>query len=178
MNTESIENNQVRIFPFYKDTYLGRSPIGYTDRKSARKFMMNISPSIVYNEYYGSQEQYNRTHGYFRTLMDKSQGFPYVRQYYPDYKLFNYSLDNNSRIYTSTFTDEQYNDMLEMLGSIKLHSGENIELAIEFEEKYGLFPYMYIDDKDYKKLYTKFITDNVDFRRVFLILMSDGLTEL
>ena len=42
MNKDQIKNGEVRVFPFYKEEYLGELPLGYSNRKSALKFMKEI----------------------------------------------------------------------------------------------------------------------------------------
>ena len=39
MNKDQIKNGEVRVFPFYKEEYLGELPFGYSNKKSALKFM-------------------------------------------------------------------------------------------------------------------------------------------
>ena len=56
MNTTSIKNKKPRYFPFYKGTYLGNEPEGYSTKQGARKFMNMIPPNDVYKEYFGSKQ--------------------------------------------------------------------------------------------------------------------------
>ena len=61
MNKDQINNGEVRVFPFYKGKYMGELPFGYSNEKSAKKFMKSIPSEFVY-EKFGGKEEYVRTH--------------------------------------------------------------------------------------------------------------------
>ena len=71
MNKDQIKNGEVRVFPFYKEEYLGELPLGYSNRKSALKFMKDIPACDVF-ERFGGRDDYIREHEYLPEL-DKNK---------------------------------------------------------------------------------------------------------
>ena len=114
-------------------------------------------------------------------------------RYYPFYKL-----DMNSREYENinpernndfkrydtrqrVYVNELEFDLDEILEGIAktniYRETRNVNAAVEFEKKYGLYPCVWVDDTDYKKAYTKYVNKYVEFREGVLeinVKWADG----
>lgn len=174
MNTTSIENKTPRYFPFYKGTYLGKEPEGYSTKQGARKFMSNIPDTDVYKEYFGSKQEYKRTHYYFYKIDENSR----------EYESFNPERNNEFKKYDirqRVNVNELEFDLDEILEGIAkaniYRETRDVNAAVEFEKKYGLYPSAWVDDVDYKKAYTKYVNKYVEFREGVLeinVKWADG----
>ena len=51
MNNTQIKNGDVRIFPYYKGEYMGKSGVeyGFSNEASARKYMKPIPDKDIYD---------------------------------------------------------------------------------------------------------------------------------
>ena len=59
MNNAQIKNGDVRIFPYYKGEYMGKSEVeyGFSNEQSARKYMKQIPDEDIYDSI-GGYEKY------------------------------------------------------------------------------------------------------------------------
>ena len=59
MNNTQIKNGDVRIFPYYKGEYMGKSEVeyGFSNEQSARKYMKQIPDEDIYDSI-GGYEKY------------------------------------------------------------------------------------------------------------------------
>lgn len=174
MNTISIENKTPRYFPFYKGKYLGKEPEGYSTKQGARKFMSNIPDTDVYKEYFGTEQEYKRTHYYFYKIDEKSREYESIN---PDKNNEFKTYDTRQRVYVKDL-EFDLDEILESISKANIYSAtRDVDAAVEFEKKYGLYPYAWVDDLDYKKAYTKYVNKYVEFREGVLeinVRWSDG----
>lgn len=177
MNVNQIKNGELRVFPYYDGKYMGYTPIGYSSVKSAMKYMKSIPAADIYDKYFGGEDNYDRTYGYFWNLNPKDI-FEKVEEKY-GLKLFR---DGDEKIYFKDISENQLKDMLELLKLIKAHENsytkEGALLAIEFEEKYNCYPFGYSRDyTKFNKMYTKHQKEHVEFKEGVLdinVKWADG----
>ena len=70
MNKNQIKNGEVRVFPFYKEEYMGEVHFGYRNKKSALKFMKDIPYDDVFDRF-GGRDKYIKNHEYLPGLDEK-----------------------------------------------------------------------------------------------------------
>lgn len=165
MNIDQIKNEEVRIFPYYKGKYLGVSPLGYSNVKSARKFMNPIPNSDVYAEF-GGIEKYEFEHRYFYGL-NKERMYVFIddlyhRRIHQDVV----AIDYDSKTYVKDIPN--YEEILEDFKKLDYHGTYNIskgDSVLAFEKKWNLFPFCEIDYKDFDKMKSKKTSKEVDFRK-------------
>ena len=65
MNNTQIKNGDVRIFPYYKGEYMGKSGVeyGFSNEVSARKYMKPIPDKDIYDSI-GGYENYFQENAY------------------------------------------------------------------------------------------------------------------
>ena len=65
MNNAQIKNGDVRIFPYYKGEYMGKSEVeyGFSNEQSARKYMKQIPDEDIYDSI-GGYEKYFQENAY------------------------------------------------------------------------------------------------------------------
>lgn len=70
MNNTQIKNGDVRIFPFYKGEYMGRSEVeyGFSNEASARKYMRQIPSEDVLDSIGVVKNIFRKTLIYISTL--------------------------------------------------------------------------------------------------------------
>jgi hypothetical protein len=70
MNSEQIKNGDVRIFPFYKGEYMGKSGVeyGFSNKNSALKYMVPVPDKDIYDSVYGGYENYYNDNAYLLRL--------------------------------------------------------------------------------------------------------------
>lgn len=170
MNKEQINNGEVRCFPFYKGKYMGELPFGYSNEKSAKKFMKDIPKEYVY-EKFGGEDEYIRTHECLPVL-DKSNLFtfnPAKGKSCYSQRTFEGIYDYKYRgecVYLKDLSEELVKEIRKDIKKIKwYYDYENHELVKEFQEKYDLFPNLRVDDDDYDKARKKILKDEVVYRK-------------
>jgi hypothetical protein len=157
MNNTQIKNGEVRIFPYYKGEYWGRSEVefGFSNKSSALKYMKEIPKEDIYDSMGGYEKYYNENAYMLR--------FNTARLY-----VFNPRSSFDRRREGGCY---DYDLNSEWVYLKDLDNKEAIENDIkdlgfrEFEEKYGLFPHIYVDEKPYNSAKKKYIQDNVDFKQ-------------
>ena len=174
MNTTSIKNKKPRYFPFYKGVYLGNEPEGYSTKQGARKFMNMIPPNDVYKEYFGSKQEYDRNHYYFYKLDMNSREYENINpERNNDFKRY----DTRQRVSVNEL-EFDLDVILEGISKANIYGiKKDIDAAVEFEKKYGLYPHVWIDLSDYKKAYTKYVSKYVEFKEGILeinVKWADG----
>lgn len=70
MNKDQIKNGEVRVFPFYKEEYMGELPFGYSNKKSTLRFMRDIPYDDVFDRF-GGRDNYIKNHEYLPGLDEK-----------------------------------------------------------------------------------------------------------
>ena len=182
MNKDQINNGEVRVFPFYKGKYMGELPFGYSNEKSAKKFMKSIPSEFVY-EKFGGKEEYVRTHEALPPLnkeklytFNPARGassyskrtFAGIYDYY--YKKHVYLKDLEPEIV------RQIKEDIKAIGS-KWTEYESNELVRAFQEKYDLFPYLRVDNDDYEKAMRQILKDEVVYRKGILHVNVEYIDE-
>ena len=163
-------NGEKRIFPFYKGKYMGVEPIGFANLKSAQAYMKKISDEDIYNSCFGGKEEYMKQYGYFCGLK------PYKDRMEPVYTDRHYLRDMEQERMNELF--EEFRKICYNVSPYHIYSTkERDDMAIEFEKKYGLYHWIYVDDKEFKKAKTKFYKENVEYREGILevnVRWNDG----
>lgn len=175
-----------KFFPFYKGKNIANNPLGYTTALNARKRMndkevvkdfLNTLPKDYWLDYYYVYELENPwSEEWMKTIKESGYGISTSGHWY------------NITIYTKghvKFESKKYlkelpKDIYDLF--IKLYKMEDIVIE-EFyahktthKEEYkqllyeilskGYYINLYEDNKDCKKRYAKFVTDNVEFREM------------
>ena len=160
-----------RIFPIYKGKDLSKIGMGYSNAKSARKFMDKTLIMKDFNKMFDNEYWFE--HKYVYHLEEKEGSYPNTWGGF-NYKVYSIPFHNDYHrpvVYLPNLPDdvkviaEEYNKLYE---EWKKHT-DTLELCIRLDElslqlaDKGYSPHMYKDEKDYKKRLSKFITENVDF---------------
>lgn len=182
MNNTQIKNGEIRIFPYYKGEYWGRSEVefGFSNKSSALKYMKEIPAEDIYNSIGGYEKYYNEN-AYLLELNDK--------------ELYVFNPKINESVYSSNRRKEgcySYKINGEYHYLKDLPNADDIKKAIEelgfipnadkdkfkeFEDKYKLFPYIYVDEDLYNKTKKQFIKDNVVFKKGIVKISVDFVEE-
>ena len=174
MNKDQIKNGEVRVFPFYKEEYLGELPLGYSNRKSALKFMRDIPDDDVF-ERFGGRDNYIREHEYLPGL-DESKLYVFNpkrgESAYSQRKFDGiYSYDESKKIYLKDLKEEDVNEIRRELRDIGWHVEYENHIAVgEFQKKWNLFPLTdskgdpVVDWDDFEKMKRKMTREEVEFR--------------
>ena len=180
MNKDQIKNGEVRVFPFYKEVYLGELPLGYSNRKSALKFMRDIPDDDVF-ERFGGRDNYIREHEYLPGL-DKSKlyvfnpkrGVSAYNQSAYSLRKFDgiYNYDESKKVYLKDLKEEDVNEIRKELRDIGwcVEYEKHIDVG-EFQKKWNLFPLTgnskgepAVDWDDFDKMKRKMTREEVEFR--------------
>ena len=177
MNNTQIKNGDVRIFPYYKGEYMGKSGVeyGFSNEASARKYMKPIPDKDIYDSI-GGYENYFQENAYlYKYSKTKSYWFN------PKDKLDNriaegcYDADYAERFYLKGIPNaEEIKKAIEDFGFLPDSDREQFKA---FEEKHEFFPSIYVDDKPFIKAKTKYINDNVQFKKGIVKISVEYLDE-
>ena len=175
MNKDQIKNGEVRVFPFYKEEYLGELPLGYSNRKSALKFMKDIPACDVF-ERFGGRDNYIREHEYLPEL-DKNKLYVFnPKRGESAYSLRRfdgiYGYDENKKVYLKDLKEEDVNEIRKELRNIGWHVEYENHIAVgEFQKKWNLFPLTgsskgepAVDWDDFEKMKRRMTREEVEFR--------------
>ena len=171
MNSTQIKNGEVRIFPYYKGEYMGRSDVefGFSNKNSALKYMRDIPKEDIYKSI-GGYEKYYMENAYLYGLNKKAlysfNPYPFNSGPYAKNRKTEGCYDHNfERINLKDLENpEEIRREIESMGFIPDMKPDDRWRFKEFEEKYGLFPDIWVDDKAFVKARTKYIKENVEFR--------------
>jgi hypothetical protein len=165
MNNTQIKNGEVRIFPYYKGEYWGRSEVefGFSNKSSALKYMKEIPKEDIYDSMGGYEKYYNENAYMLRFNTARLYVFNPRSSFDRRREGGCYDYDLNSEwVYLKDLDNKETIEKdIKDLGFIPDASRNKFK---EFEEKYGFFPCVYVDDKQYKKDRKKYIAENVEFR--------------
>ena len=180
MNKDQIKNGEVRVFPFYKEEYLGELPLGYSNRKSALKFMKDIPACDVF-ERFGGRDDYIREHEYLPEL-DKNKLYVFnPKRGASSYSQSAYSLirfdriygyDESIKVYLKALKEEDVDEMRKDLKDVGwcVEYEKHIDVG-EFQKKWNLFPLTgsskgetAVDWDDFEKMKRKMTREEVEFR--------------
>ena len=180
MNKDQIKNGEVRVFPFYKEEYLGELPLGYSNKKSALKFMRDIPDSDVF-ERFGGRDNYIKEHEYLPRL-DESKLYVFnPKRGASVYDMSAYSLrkfdgiygyDESKKVYLKDLKEEDVDEIRKELRDIGWHVEYEKHVAVgEFQKKWNLFPLTgsskgepAVDWDDFEKMKRKMTREDVEFR--------------
>ena len=184
MNFEQIKNEEVRIFPFYKGEYMGRSDVtfGFSNKNSALKYMRDIPKEDIY-ESIGGYEKYFMENAYLYGLNKNAlysfNPYPFSSGPFAKNRKTEGCYDHNfERINLKDLENhEEIRREIESMGFISDMIPDDRWRFKEFEEKYGLFPDIWVDDRAFVKARTKFIKNNVEFREGIVKMTVEFLDE-
>ena len=180
MNKDQIKNGEVRVFPFYKEEYLGELPLGYSNRKSALKFMRDIPDDDVLDRF-GGRDNYIREHEYLPRLdesklyvFNPKRGVSAYNQSAYSLRRFDgiYGYDENKKVYLKDLKEEDVNEIRKELRNIGwcVEYEKHIDVG-EFQKKWNLFPLTenstgkpVVDWDDFDKMRRKMAREEVEFR--------------
>ena len=180
MNKDQIKNGEVRVFPFYKEEYLGELPFGYSNKKSALRFMRDIPYDDVFDRF-GGRDNYIKNHEYLPGL-DESKLYVFNPKKGPSaYNMSAYSLrkfdgiydyDTGKKVYLKDLKEEDVNEIRKELRDIGWHAEYENHIAVgEFQKKWNLFPLTgsskgepAIDWDDFEKMRRKMAREEVEVR--------------
>ena len=165
MNNAQIKNGDVRIFPYYKGKYMGKSEVeyGFSNEASARKYMKPIPDKDIYDSI-GGYEKYFQENAYLYKY-SKNKSYWFNPKYSLDERVAEgcYDADSRKKFYLKDIPNaEEIKKAIEDLGFLPDSDREQFKA---FEEKYEFFPSIYVDDKPFIKAKTKYINDNVQFKK-------------
>lgn len=180
MNYDQIKNSEERIFPFYKGKYMGKTELGFSNRKSAQKFMNDIPQEDIYAKF-GGKEEYKRTHSYicrpYAYELDRLYLFnpPKSERYgYSYYSARRFKeipdANQNDIVYTKNIPEntlKEYKEIINSLGFIPdaINDSEKIEKIKKFIKDNNLFPAIYVDLNDYNKMHAKMMKEEIEYKR-------------
>lgn len=119
MNKNQIKNGEVRVFPFYKEEYMGELPFGYSNKKSALKFMKDIPAGDVFDQF-GGRDNYIKEHEYLPELDEKKLYVFNPKKGPSAYDMSTYSLrkfdgiynyDESKKVYLKDLKEEYVNEI-------------------------------------------------------------------
>lgn len=177
MNNTQIKNGDVRIFPYYKGEYMGKSGVeyGFSNEVSARKYMKPIPDKDIYDSI-GGYENYFQENAYlYKYSKTKLYWFN------PKNRLDKRIADGcHDASYTEKFYLKDIPNAEEIKKAIKdlgfLPESDRDQFRM-FEENYEFFPSIYVDDKPFIKAKTKYINDNVQFKKGIVKISVEYLNE-
>lgn len=157
-----------KIFPYYKEQYLGRTKLGYNNVKNAKARM--FVPRKMVLEHFGlTEEEYDAQNRYccqvdfdnkisYKTLDRENK----IYGEYPDKRVLLSSIDKEIL--------EELKEIEKMMWRVPLYYADNIKeiektskIIKEFQERTGLFPLIHFDNKPFEKMEKKFIKEAVNY---------------
>ena len=180
MNKDQIKNGEVRVFPFYKEEYLGELPFGYSNKKSALKFMKDIPACDVFDRF-GGRDNYIKNHEYLPELdvnklyvFNPKKGPSAFNQSAYTLRKFDgiYNYDESKKVYLKDLKEEDVNEIRKELKDIGwcVEYEKHIDVG-EFQKKWNLFPLTgsskgepAVDWDDFEKMKRKMTREEVEFR--------------
>ena len=180
MNKDQIKNGEVRVFPFYKEKYMGELPFGYSNKKSALKFMKDIPACDVFDRF-GGRDNYIKNHEYLPGLdvnklyvFNPKKGPSAFNQSAYTLRKFDgiYDYDTGKKVYLKDLKEEDVNEIRKELRDIGWHVEYEKHTSVgEFQKKWNLFPLTgsskgepIIDWDDFDKMRRKMAREEVEFR--------------
>lgn len=167
-----IKDGDIRVFPYYKDTYLGAENTGFINKKSAVKYHQVIPSHYVYADGLNTtKEEYEKTHetiSVFNRKEDGSidaemiQGLYHIRT---DYYVNTSKCDSQGNI-VYNYHKVRVNTLPQELQD-KIHEFNKdayVKGALyKFQEETGFCDHSYIDNDDYNKAEEK-LNRNIEYR--------------
>lgn len=158
----------VQIYPFYKGENIANNPLGYTTVANARKRMK--SNKVVEDFEKTLPEDY-----WFKYLYTYQNGTreDTFRLFRREFKIIGY--DITKQVYIKDIENEDVKNLFIELTKCYDSKAWYDRTDEEWDElerlsleinKLGYHPHCWKDEKDYKKRYTKFVTENVEFKEM------------
>lgn len=156
-----------RVFPIYKGKDLSKMGVGYSNVKSARKFM--DSTKVVKDFDKSLPENY--WNDFLYTYLNDTTHPKKSHNVCTRRDIIIYDYDIKKQIFVKDIDNEDIKKMYIELFSLYniLYYKRNleqenrlVELATKISEL-GYYPYVWKNDNDYKRKLSKFITNNVQF---------------
>ena len=160
-----------RIFPIYKGKDLSKIGMGYSNAKSARKFMDKTLIMKDFNKMFDNEYWFEHKYVYY--LEEKNGSYPntwigfnykkYSIPFHNDYKrqvVYLTNLPDDVKVIAEEY-NKLYEEWMKHTDTLELRIRLD-ELSLQLADK-GYSPNIYKDEKDYNKKLSKFITENVDF---------------
>ena len=175
MNKDQIKNGEVRIFPFYKDEYMGELPFGYSNKKSALKFMKDVPASDVFDRF-GGKDNYVKEHEYLLGLDENNLYVfnPKMGESAYSQRRFDgiYNYDTSKKIYLKDLKEEDVNEIRKDLKNVGWYSEYEKHIIVgEFQKKWNMFPLTenskgnpIVDWDEFDKMRRKMTREEVEFR--------------
>lgn len=166
-----------RIFPYYKDKYLGKSEFGYTTIQNAKK-RMDVTMEMVLNHYGMTLEEYKENNKIAHpVLWDKKYAHSILVR-----ENSIYDEDIHVNINNKYLTEDQIKEIEEIeklfhkLPSTFAGNYEVIEKISskikDFQDRTGIFPRIYIDWTYYEQLRKKFIKEVVNYVEKEIVVLD------
>jgi hypothetical protein len=170
-----------KIFPFYKGKNIANNPLGYTTVANARKRMKSKEvtkdfieslPKDYWLDYYEVYELENPWDesirlGRYRTGSGHWYGIDTYTNGY---------VKIDSRKYIKELPEDVYSLFLKLYNLEKFVMEDYYSGKETYKEEYqnilydilrkGYYPTLFKDEKDYKKRWARFVTDNVEFKEM------------
>lgn len=160
-----------RTFPIYKGKDLSKMGMGYSNIKSARKFMtMDLiieDFDKLFDDEYWFEHHYllplEKTKSYYKNMWGGyTPGKEYSIDYQADYRAeheYLPTLPEDVKVIVKEFMKLKKDWWKRRVLEEQIRMDE---LMMQLADK-GYSPHVYKDDKDYKKKLSKFVTENVQF---------------
>ena len=171
-----------KFFPFYKGKNIANNPLGYTTAGNARKRMKsdevecdfnNTLPKDYWLDYY---QVYELENPWDESIKPDQYRTSTSGHWYGINTYTNGYTKANSKRYIKELSDDVYALFLKLSQLEELIIEDYHSHKETYKEEYknllydilrkGYYPTLFKDDRDYKKRWTKFVTDNVEFREM------------
>lgn len=149
-----------RIFPYYNDQFLGKSEFGYSNINSAKKYC-NVTREMILNHFGYTNESYKEKFGFVYLIKENNSKYPDPR-YIKDMWIYDYNCSSKRSIL------ELSPEVIKEIKELRIFSSinttkEKAEKIRSFQESTGIFPNIYVDDKEFKKLERKFYKEVINY---------------
>ena len=159
---------------------MGELPFGYSNKKSALKFMKDIPAGDVFDRF-GGRDNYIKEHEYLPELDEKKLYVFNPKKGPSAYDMSAYSLrkfdgiydyDESKKVYLKDLKEEDVNEIRKDLKDIGWHVEYENHIDVgEFQKKWNLFPLTEnskgepaVDWDDFDKMRRKMAREEVEFR--------------
>ena len=156
-----------KVFPYYKGMNMANNPLGYTNRNCAKKRMRKDEIFSDFDALLPDDYWLGHMYTYFNgTKIGRFyavDGFEPLYIIEPDYK---------NKIPFKSIESQNVKDLFKKLLKARdtnwLERTEEdireiVSLSMRINEL-GYYPHLYKDETDYKRRFSKFVDDNVDFQ--------------
>lgn len=159
----------IKVFPFYKGKNISNNPLGYTTVQNARKRMNSKNVIKDFDKTLPEDYWFDYLYSYENddvNTIDFNVGYNeyvVVKDYDIRKKVYLKDIKNDEVISIYRKLKYYYDNILNNYSNKEI---EHIKDLAKRISNLGYYPYCWKDDKDYKKKFSKFVTDNVEFREM------------